>query len=115
MLRLERQAGDMENKTEDTLPKIAAYGGTVHRQFVKCGKASCKCARGELHGAYYYHFVRVNGKLKKRYLKPGQIEQVQDACLKRQEERRAQRAKTRQVWQSLREIIAQLRQLNIGR
>lgn len=104
----------MKNKTENLLPKIAAHGGTVHRQAVRCGKASCKCARGELHGAYYY-FVRVNGKLKKRYLKREQVRQVQDACLKRREEQRAQRAQTRQVWQSLRDIVAQLRQLDIGR
>ena len=105
----------MKTKTENPLPKIATHGGTVHRQFVRCGKASCKCARGELHGAYYYHFVRVNGKLKKRYLKPEQIEKVQGACLKRREEQRTQRVKTRKVWQSLREIVAQLRQLNVGR
>ena len=105
----------MKNKTENLLPKIAAQGGTVHRQFVRCGKASFKCARGELHGPYYYYFVRARGQLKKRYLKPQHLEQVRSACLKRREEERAQRAKTRQVWQSLRGIIAQLRQLGIGR
>src|ERR1044071_2919562 len=100
----------MKNKTEDLLPKIAAQGGTVHRQFVRCGKASCKCARGELHGAYYYHFVRVDGRLKKRYLKPEHVEQVQAACLKRREVQRERRTQTREAWQTLRGIIAQLRQ-----
>lgn len=105
----------METKLENLLPKIGEHGGTVHRQFVRCGKASCKCARGDLHGAYYYHFVRVNGKLRKRYLKPEQVGQVRDACLKRREAQRVQRAQNRQVWQSLREMVAQLRQLGIGR
>ena len=105
----------MKNKTEDLLPKSAAQGGTVHRQFIRCGKTSCKCVRGELHGAYYYYFVRVNGKLRKRYLKHEEAKQVQDVCLKRREEQRAQRAQNRKVWQSFRGIIAQLRQLGIGR
>ena len=101
----------MENKTESLLPKIAAQGGTVHRQFVRCGKASCKCVRGELHGAYYYHFVRVSGKLKKRYLKAHEVEQMQNACSTRREEKRARRTQSSQNWQLIREINGRLRDI----
>jgi hypothetical protein len=101
----------MENKTEDLLPKISARDGTVHRQFVRCGKASCKCARGELHGAYYYHFIRVNGKLTKRYLKAHQVEQMQVACSARREVERTRREHSRQSWQLIRDLKARLRDL----
>lgn len=101
----------MENKTEDLLPKIAAQGGTVHRQFVRCGKASCKCARGELHGAYYYHFIRVNGKLTKRYLKADQVESLRVACASRQEEDRTRREHSRQNRQMIREMNSRFRLL----
>ncbi|WP_346293319.1 DUF6788 family protein [Sphaerothrix gracilis] len=36
-------------------------------QGVKCGKANCKCAAGDLHGPYWYEFWREGDKVKKRY------------------------------------------------
>lgn len=36
-------------------------------QGVKCGKPTCKCAHGELHGPYWYEFWRDGNKIKKRY------------------------------------------------
>jgi hypothetical protein len=101
----------VENKTEDLLPKIVAQGGTIHRQFVRCGKASCKCARGELHGAYYYHFLRINGRLKKRYLKADQVEAVKAACASRREEDRTRREHSRQNRQMIREMNSRFRLL----
>ncbi|MDQ3648901.1 MAG: hypothetical protein M3458_01220 [Acidobacteriota bacterium] len=97
----------MKSKTENLLPKTMP--GSVHQQYVHCGKATCKCARGELHGAYYYHFVRVDGKLKKRYLRATEAEQVEAACAARREHEREGREQTRQTWQSLRELRALLR------
>ena len=82
----------MQTETQDLLPKI--LNGTVHTQFVKCGKSNCKCASGELHGAYYYHFVRVDGRLRKRYLKPSEVEEAQQACAARQESRKRETAST---------------------
>jgi hypothetical protein len=101
----------MKIKTEDLLPKIAAQGGTVHKQLVKCGKPSCKCARGELHGPYYYYFVRVGGRLKKRYLKHDDVKAIQVACRSRREDEKATRQQTRQAQLSVRQIIARLRAL----
>jgi hypothetical protein len=98
----------MKTKTEKTLPKILC--GTVHREFKKCGKSNCKCARGELHGAYYYHFVRVDRKLKKRYLKASEVEQVKIACLGRREKEKEQRTHQRAAWKHLREIREEIRE-----
>jgi hypothetical protein len=97
----------MKNKTENPLPKMLP--GSVHRQYVRCGKATCKCVSGELHGAYYYYFVRTAGKLTKRYLKAHEVEQVQAACLAWHVKKRARRAQSRETWQLIREITERLR------
>jgi hypothetical protein len=99
----------MKNKTENMLPKMLP--GTVCRQMIRCGKPNCKCARGQLHGAYYYHFVRVGGRLRKRYLKPDEVEAVKAACQVRRGYERSKRNETRQAYQSVRELIARLRQI----
>lgn len=99
----------MRNKTENPLPKILP--GSVHAQYVRCGKATCKCARGELHGAYYYHFVRIGGKLTKHYLKAHEVEQMRDACLARREDEKARRARSSKSWRQLRELTARLREV----
>lgn len=99
----------MKTKTENLLPKILA--GTVHEQFVRCGKPNCKCSRGELHGAYYYHFVRVGGRLTKRYLKPAEVESVRSACLERQREEHERRSETDALWRKLRVMRDQLREI----
>ena len=36
-------------------------------QGVKCGKAGCKCANGDLHGPYWYEYWREGGKVRKKY------------------------------------------------
>jgi hypothetical protein len=96
----------MKSKTEKTLPKMLR--GSVHRQFKKCGKPNCKCASGKLHGAYYYHFARVNGKLKKRYLKADEVEQIQIACIKRRRDEKQRRARLQTDWEQLREIRTEM-------
>ncbi|MDQ3132856.1 MAG: hypothetical protein M3Q99_19065 [Acidobacteriota bacterium] len=98
----------MKTKTEKTLPKILR--GSVHQQFKKCGKMNCRCAVGKLHGAYYYHFVRVGGKLKKRYLKPTEVEPTLLACLERQRLEKLRRCNTRDDWKKIRELRIEIRQ-----
>lgn len=99
----------MKNKTEKLLPKMLP--GSVCRQMIRCGKPNCKCMRGQLHGAYYYHFVRVGGRLMKRYLKPDEVEAVKAACQARREDERAKRIEMRQAHQSIRESSAILRRI----
>jgi hypothetical protein len=97
----------MKTRNEKMLPKILR--GSVHRQFKKCGKSNCKCFSGELHGPYFYHFIRSNGKLKKRYLKAEEVEQTRLACLARQNIEKSERDNSQAVWQRLREIRAEIR------
>jgi hypothetical protein len=35
---------------------------------VRCGKASCRCADGELHGPYWYEYWSEAGKTRSRYV-----------------------------------------------
>src|SRR5688500_8235034 len=50
--------------------------GGIYLQKVKCGKANCRCARGEKHLAYYY-FTRQNGKLHKTYIRRSELDRFQ--------------------------------------
>lgn len=99
----------MQIKTENLLPKILP--GTVHEQYVRCGKSNCKCSRGELHGAYYYHFVRVGVRLTKRYLKSDEVEAFRSACRNRQLLEQQHRLETDKVWKKLRLMRTQLQQI----
>lgn len=81
--------GGVQTEPENPLPKTLP--GTVCAQMVRCGKLNCKYARGELHGPYFYQFVRVNGVLVKRYVKAKDVAQVRAACQARREEDRRDR------------------------
>lgn len=102
----------MQTETQHLLPKI--LNGTVHAQYVRCGKANCKCASGELHGAYYYHFVRVDGKFKKRYLKPSEVEAVQQACDERQAAKKRETERTNAAWELFRSLREDIRAAQIS-
>ncbi|HMS41114.1 MAG TPA: hypothetical protein PKE69_12865 [Pyrinomonadaceae bacterium] len=97
----------MKAKTEKMLPKT--MDGTVHAQFVRCGKKNCKCVKGELHGAYFYHFVRVSGKLIKRYLKPSEVEEMRTACATRQASGKSRIENRNDAWNALRLLREELR------
>jgi hypothetical protein len=65
----------MKTKSVKVLPKTTdeiANGG-VYIQRVRCGKANCKCARGETHTGYYF-FTRRNGKLIKTYIRKADVD-----------------------------------------
>src|SRR6516162_7925594 len=70
----------------EALPKTLP--GVVCQQWVRCGRPNCRCARGQLHGPYAYHFARENGCLRKRYVRPAEVDGVRAACEARQRQRR---------------------------
>ncbi len=54
--------------------------GSLHAQWVRCGRNWCRCKDdGPLHGPYYYRFYREAGKQHKKYVPKGQVQQVRDA------------------------------------
>jgi hypothetical protein len=41
---------------------------TYRLQSIRCGKEKCKCARGKLHGPYWYSYIRVKDKVMSQYI-----------------------------------------------
>ncbi len=56
----------------------------------KCGKKTCKCAKGQLHGPYWYAYYRVDGRLKREYV--GKAPPGFHPAVKQRSERLRQRA-----------------------
>lgn len=97
----------MRTKQPKPLPKTAP--GAVCTQMVRCGKKNCKCARGELHGPYYYHFERVNGVLVKRYVKAKDVAAMRAACETRRRQEEWRRLIFKVNSHALAEAVEQLR------
>ncbi len=67
-----------ELKSRNLQPKMLP--GYVRAERVRCGKSGCKCARGKLHGPYFYHFTWSDGRRRKRYVKSSDVAAVRAAC-----------------------------------
>lgn len=79
------ERSDGKRKDLQSLPKIAQpqHLGAVCMQWTKCGKAGCRCARGELHGPYAYVFWRENGRLRKTYVRVADTDDLRAAYASR--------------------------------
>lgn len=56
---------------------------TYRLEWVRCGKEKCKCARGELHGPYWYSYTRVGDKVKSQYIGKKPPQEVERAARRR--------------------------------
>lgn len=77
----------MKNKIQKTSPKKSTetgegspLAGAVVAQYVRCGKPGCRCTRGELHGPYYYRFVRQGKRRRKFYVRLSDADQTKARC-----------------------------------
>jgi hypothetical protein len=95
----------VQTESRKTLPKTLA--GVVRPQWVRCGRPSCRCARGQLHGPYHYRFWREGGRLRKAYVRPADLEQVRARCEARRQARRDHQA----AWESFRELRTAVREM----
>jgi hypothetical protein len=88
----------MKNKFTKMLPKTAGEisNGGLYRQAVRCGKARCRCASGDLHTGYFYFIYRLNGKLRKTYVRKLDVAAIQRFIQQSRRNRREQR-QTRSV------------------
>ena len=50
-----------------SLLKKAGFG-SIHLEFKRCGKPTCRCCRGLLHGPYAYHHRCEDGRQRKSYV-----------------------------------------------
>ena len=74
-----RRAGHPDPKNGDLLPKSEPLPGVLLANLVRCGKPTCRCARGELHGPYLYRRWREGGRQRRAYVGPQDAEQVRAA------------------------------------
>ena len=95
----------MRNDRRGSLPKMLA--GSLCAQWVQCGRTNCRCARGRLHGPYYYRFWREHGRLRKQYVKRQDVRKVRARCEARRRYRRdlaAAQSELRGMWSFLKEL-----------
>lgn len=59
---------------------ITPLPGKLCEQFIRCGKAGCRCQEGERHGPYYYRIWREGSRVQKVYVKREEMDAVQAAC-----------------------------------
>lgn len=106
-------SGRMKSKQSETLPKMQPLilPGTVHTQYIRCGRVRCKCASGELHGPYYYRFFREGGRLHKRYVKRSDVASIEARCKAMQEQRAYGRHVVQESRQQWRRLMAAIRQM----
>lgn len=90
------------------LPKMGS--AAVCPQWVRCGKPGCRCARGDLHGPYYYLFWRAGGRLRKRYLKAAEVAPATLAGRRNREDRRRAREAAKEWRQHWRTLLTGLRE-----
>ena len=90
----EKRRTAVGTKSKEALPKM----GAVCPQWVRCGRAGCRCNSGELHGPYYYLFWREGRRLRKRYVPRAQAPAVQVACMERRERERITRWEKQIAW-----------------
>ena len=91
-----------------TLPQMER--GTVHAQRKRCGRATCRCTRGQWHTAFYL-FWRQGSRLRKTYIKAAEVEAIRAACHERQRRERQAREALRSAWEEWRALLARLREV----
>lgn len=101
---------DPRTKKSKRATKIEPGPGHVQRRGVRCGKPNCRCARGELHAAYY-HVWKCDGVRYQRYIRRADVPAQRRACGEYralQSELRAGRANYRNMLRRLREVLPML-------
>ena len=101
------EAPSMRTEQEEALPKK----GAICVQWTRCRRSGCRCARGELHGPYYYLFWREGGRLRKRYVRLAEVAGLRVACDARRDGERRAREAARAARQEWRELLALIREV----
>ena len=96
----------MTSELIQALPKT----GSIHLQRVRCGKAGCRCARGERHAAHYL-FWREGGRLRKRYVPAAEVAAVRAACAARRARERQARETLQAGWHQWRALVDRVREV----
>lgn len=98
---------ERQQKTQIPLPKTPpaeVLAGTVCAQYKRCGKLNCRCARGELHGPYFYRFRWRDGRVTKEYVPLSRVAEVRAACARHREAQADARASRARLWGMIRKL-----------
>ena len=90
----------------DSLPKLGPLPGSLHAEMKRCGNPGCRCARGHLHGPYWYRRWWEGNRQRKQYVPQRRLKDVQAAI-------RLWRDLHPPTW-SIRQELVQLRQFEQG-
>lgn len=68
-----RKAEEAEREEKSSLHKQPVAEQTIDNktyrlESIRCGKENCKCTRGNLHGPYWYSYIRVKDQVTSRYI-----------------------------------------------
>ena len=95
-----------KKKLADSLPKILAmarYNGSLQQQWIRCGKVSCKCSRGQLHGPYFYFFISMPSGLSKSYVRRADVSVIHAVISERKRRRSVFQSQLREAHDFLRQ------------
>ena len=70
LIRRNEEADRVENSSlrKQTVAERTVDNKTYRLESIRCGKEKCKCARGKLHGPYWYSYTRIKDKVKSQYI-----------------------------------------------
>lgn len=104
---------DVSGVTQDSM-----ISGTLHREYKRCGRATCLCAHGRLHGPYYYVHTRDGNRQRKHYVRladvaavKAQLEERHTLAVQRREQKQQLDAVGHPGWQEYRRLVTVLREV----
>lgn len=70
LIRKAEEAGRVEKlpSRKQTVAEQTLEIKTYRLESIRCGKEKCKCARGKLHGPYWYSYTRVKDRVTSQYV-----------------------------------------------
>lgn len=109
---MSRPTGGRKTRHKSIAP---ALPGAVCERYMRCGKAQCKCARGDLHGPYYVRRWRDGTRHHTAYVRPRDLAAVRQACARWRQGRyadlRDMRTAMRYSRMSAQELIAEIQKV----
>jgi hypothetical protein len=95
-------------KTPAATAAVEPVPGSLHVEWVRCGKPGCRCARGQRHGPYVRRHWREGGRKRSTYIRLGDVGRTRVAVATWRAQHRSVRsllrefcARDRAVWRLL--------------
>jgi hypothetical protein len=80
----------------------------------RCGKKTCRCARGELHGPYWYAYYRENGRMRCEYVGKNlpELVRLEDRTRKACKSAQAERETAAKLVAQIKETLKRAREID---